>query len=302
MTQCTEPNAESDMYTASFELYPFYEGLTFSFYKGLLDGKGPLRGQFCVVRAMLDRAGYATDWEHVLKRATYAQLLAVEFNRHVGYSAVNFQRPMLTQVETVSDFTCVFRCFVPHDKRLQREEYVTLEPFIDGKFRRFDFRPAISSLALPNHDAEDNDEGVVVNDDGKDNASDNIPDASEEKAFNMAAAFSHFTWQTTKSILVCDLQGFFSGLSFTLTNPRIHSIKGEFGVMDGGMRGIAEFFSTHRCNSVCSKWEPFSSPRHVPTKVNFYHMPQPPSSYYNCNPAEPSAPLRFENGYEFSAV
>ncbi|KAH9487799.1 hypothetical protein Btru_068382 [Bulinus truncatus] len=49
---------------------------------------------------------------------------------------------MLTKIDTVSDFTFLFKCLVPHDKRLHLEEYVVLEPFIQGRFRRqFDFQP-----------------------------------------------------------------------------------------------------------------------------------------------------------------
>jgi hypothetical protein len=50
---------------------------------------------------------------------------------------------------------------------------------------------------------------------------------------------------------VCDIQGGIHSKGVILTDPAIHSKKGEFGVTDHGPHGISTFFSTHRCNMFC---------------------------------------------------
>ena len=64
-------------------------------------------------------------------------------------------------------------------------------------------------------------------------------------------AFSHWTYQYTKGdSLVCDLQGVLTS-SFNLTDPAIHSSRRRFGYTDHGKKGMASFFQTHKCNSLC---------------------------------------------------
>jgi len=83
---------------------------------------------------------------------------------------------------------------------------------------------------------------------------------SEEFAAS-AQAFSHFSWQFTYgSLMVVDLQG----VNYVLTDPQIHTEgdgRGLFGEGNLGDRGIASFFASHVCNSVCAslKLVPFAS-------------------------------------------
>ncbi|CAL1532541.1 unnamed protein product [Lymnaea stagnalis] len=343
LTQLTDPDFNCDMYTASFELFPFHEGSTYSVYKGLINGKGPLRGQLCVVRALLDRSASAVDWKFVLRRAVDARQLTIEFNKQMGYNVLSVLVPMLTQMETVSDFTCLFRCFMPHDKRLKREEYVTVEPFIEGRFRYLDSRPHTNPVAGDlKLDPEDNNNDETADQDHGDADSDaaSVQDPVTPAA-NLADAFSHFTWHVTKTMVVCDLKGVHNDLIYTLSTPTIHSTRLLYGDTDGGTLAISEFFSSHRCNTICSRWDTFcpskhSSQYHSPCRnfhqqespsrfsvqpvssstqqlaaapslppqpqASYIHQPQDPSSYYNCNPAEPNVPLHMENGYQFSFV
>lgn len=64
-------------------------------------------------------------------------------------------------------------------------------------------------------------------------------------------AFSHWTYDYTKShSLVCDVQGVLDK-SFQLTDPAIHSSAQRFGPTDHGKNGQRLFFSTHECNPLC---------------------------------------------------
>ena len=74
-------------------------------------------------------------------------------------------------------------------------------------------------------------------------------------------AFSHFSYiYTNQEKLVCDLQGVLDKSvwppMFELTDPVIHysSSVGRtkvYGRTDYGKKGIAAFFSSHKCNALC---------------------------------------------------
>lgn len=75
----------------------------------------------------------------------------------------------------------------------------------------------------------------------------------ESKA-DVTQAFSHYTWHATRELVVCGLQGVKVDASYQLTTPTIHSSRRAFGRTDGGSPGITEFFTSHRCNNICSSW------------------------------------------------
>ncbi|KAK0062756.1 alpha-protein kinase vwkA [Biomphalaria pfeifferi] len=251
-TQFTSPGSTRETYMASFELFPFYEGSAFSLYKGLLNGKGPLRGEFCVVRTKMEKAVDPMVWRAYLMRAAEASSLASRFNLQIGLKVISFLAPMLTKIDTVSDFSCLFKCFVPHDKHLHLEEYVVLEPYIEGKFR-YNFNFDLQKLY---EDCSD-----LLSEEGDTDM------RTKEKALraskfaqwpNLSEAFSHFTWHATRSLVICGLHGVFKDMVYTLTNPTIHSLSLQYGETDRGAAAIAEFFVNHQCNNVCCEWEAYS--------------------------------------------
>ncbi|CAG5136044.1 unnamed protein product [Candidula unifasciata] len=160
VTHLSNPDSHGDVYTASFELFPFHEGSSYSFFMGIMNGNGPLRGHFCVVRAMLDKCAKARDWTYTLRRSYEAARLASEFNKLLGYVAVTVQIPILTQVETVSDFSCLFRCLKPHEKYLRPDEFVTIEPFLHEIFQNFDSSTKTSVVCAEDVDDEADEEDL----------------------------------------------------------------------------------------------------------------------------------------------
>ena len=69
-------------------------------------------------------------------------------------------------------------------------------------------------------------------------------------------AFSHWTHEVSRGqILVIDLQGVKENGLFNLTDPAIHSPTGDFGLDNKRVVGIAKFFETHVCNSICEELE-----------------------------------------------
>uniref|UniRef100_A0A0X3Q1X7 Eukaryotic elongation factor 2 kinase n=1 Tax=Schistocephalus solidus TaxID=70667 RepID=A0A0X3Q1X7_SCHSO len=72
----------------------------------------------------------------------------------------------------------------------------------------------------------------------------------DEKLRNTPQAFSHFTFERSgHRLLVVDIQG----VGDLYTDPQIHTADG-IGYNDGnlGLRGMALFFHTHRCNPLCA--------------------------------------------------
>ncbi|GFR74601.1 alpha-protein kinase vwkA [Elysia marginata] len=273
VTQLCDPDSDGDVYTSSFELFPFHEGATYSLYMGVYNGSGPYTGQFSAVRSLLDIAAEPAHWQWWLKGAREAQRLAQEFNKELSYPAVFFNVPVLTRMESVSDFNAFFRCFRPHDKRLKQGEYVTLEPYLEGNFRQFD-QSATNHLNLGWPSAQPGEPDIIQP----------VP-ASSVKIYatkhknihstsSVAHAFSHFTWHMTRSHIVCGLQGVLNGLTYTLTNPQIHSVNSRFGASDGSIQAIADFFRTHRCNNICRGWDKYIPERNSMPQVNFLKDPK----------------------------
>ncbi|KAF6773679.1 hypothetical protein AHF37_07429 [Paragonimus kellicotti] len=71
----------------------------------------------------------------------------------------------------------------------------------------------------------------------------------DEAARNTPQAFSHFTFeQSGHRLIVVDIQG----VGDLWTDPQIHTADGQaYGDGNLGIRGMALFFHTHRCNPLC---------------------------------------------------
>ena len=269
VTQLCDPDSDGDVYTSSFELFPFHEGATYSLYMGIYNGSGPYAGQFNAVRCLLDATAGTGHWQWWLKGAREAQRLAHEFNKELAYPAVFFNVPVLTRMESVSDFNALFRCFRPHDKRLKEGEYVTLEPYLEGSFRQFDQPASSRQLNSCGIGAQPGEPDIIEHVHTPAGAIYANKNKNIQSSSSIAHAFSHYTWHITKSHIVCGLQGVLNGLTYTLSNPQIHSVGANFGAADGSIQAIADFFRIHRCNNICRGWDRYIPDRNSLPQVNF---------------------------------
>ena len=83
-------------------------------------------------------------------------------------------------------------------------------------------------------------------------ASKGITSPDQVTETDTAQAFSHFSWQHTMgNLIVVDLQG----VNYILTDPQIHTADAvdSIGLGNLGLRGMAAFFCTHRCNEICRR-------------------------------------------------
>lgn len=118
----------------------------------------------------------------------------------------------------------VTMCLKGKSEKASGDEYLSLEPFIEGDYVKY------------------NSNSGYVN---EDNPNDRFSRAAQ--------AFSHFTFERSRGrFLVSDLQG----VSHVLTDPAIHTHNPErFKLADTnlGQEGFKFFFATHECNDVCRK-------------------------------------------------
>ena len=77
----------------------------------------------------------------------------------------------------------------------------------------------------------------------------------------------HWSWVHSKGeLMIADLQGVRSDKDYSLTDPAIMSLNGDYGETDTGVEGMLMFFLNHQCNNFC---------RHLPkpTANNFLTHP-----------------------------
>lgn len=114
--------------------------------------------------------------------------------------------------------------FIPADVvQINDGSLYILQPFIDGKFEKYNTNNGIVCTAVSNSD--------------------------------MMQAFSHFTYvHSGESLVICDLQGVRNSRAVNqLSDPAIHCriLKGTYGSTDDGFLGIKRFFNSHNCNNIC---------------------------------------------------
>ena len=146
----------------------------------------------------------------------YMQVYETQVTAAMYTSRFNLAKPAhVPQINFVSPGVLNF---MEHD----RPKYYAIEPYIEGKYKKFN-----------------NNNGWVAGQSA-------VTDANQ--------AFSHFTWVNSKKLLVvCDLQGVETDEGILLTDPAIHSkklLKFEEST-NHGAGGIKKFFDSHKCTDVC---------------------------------------------------
>ena len=105
--------------------------------------------------------------------------------------------------------------------RPKLNEYVLVEDYLEGKFEKY-----ISNTGYVN------------------------PICCIE--YVLMPAFTHWSWLHTRGdLMITDLQGVRYDDKYVLTDPCVLSMDKRFGAMDNSVIGMALFFTSHVCNSVC---------------------------------------------------
>ena len=182
---------------------PFADGEESYIYRGY-----DTRNNRQVVLKKFKASGATLDCHmKVLKKQTIASTYARDFNN-------DKKKPC--HVESIE--------FIPADVvQINDGSFYILQPFIDGKFVKYNTNNGIVCTAVSNSD--------------------------------MMQAFSHFTYvHSGESLVICDLQGVRNSRGVNqLSDPAIHCriLKGTYGSTDNGFPGIKRFFNSHNCNNIC---------------------------------------------------
>jgi hypothetical protein len=162
-----------------------------------------------------------------------ARKLAAEFNEFKKTNSITpleFLMPVAATVTRVSLFSCFFT-----NSRLG--DVVTIEDRIFGSYEKF----VSNNGTLLYH-------GTL-------------------------STFVHWTyWKTKQKLMIVDLQGERQEHKYILTDPAIHSVRNNdnvrdedaYGELDCGVIGIEAFFSTHKCDKICSKLPKPANIRYTP--------------------------------------
>jgi len=118
----------------------------------------------------------------------------------------------------------VSACFKGKEGRASSDACISLEPFLEGTFVKYNSNFGYVNMDIPN-------------------------DPSNQAA----QAFSHFTFERSRGrFLVSDLQG----VGKSMTDPVVHTLDPERFILSKtnlGVEGFKFFFATHTCNDICRK-------------------------------------------------
>lgn len=211
----SKPNPDDYKYYVEWEDERFAEGRFRYAIKGTWLRPREKEGQKCVVKHL--KSSYTwqkTDWDTTVKMYKEAEGMAKEFNK---FSKTN--NPIhFTEVVVIK---CLYKKNPNNPNGPRLDEYCTTEDFLFGDFKKW------------------------VNNYGA------YTDETLSTAISMPA-FMHWSWYHTKGEkMIADLQGIRNSNGYTLTDPVILSLSGEYGATDMGVEGMAFFFYFHKCNSFC---------------------------------------------------
>jgi Mg-chelatase subunit ChlD len=217
-----------------------------------------------------DNEGARKSFAHSFcKTQQLARRLAVEFNDKLdSIPRLSGTTPRVTfldcSIYQLDDSAGLGKLSVLVEERLDESKWKKWNAnngYIEGmdsvpKFTQEILRRQMTKLdAIEERSDDDDDEEERSEDD------DEEIDAIKFTPSDVAQAFSHFSyWATGRKRLVCDLQGVYddSARMLKFSDPSIHyhdhlraHRRFVHGCTDGGHRGMAKFFNTHRCSGLC---------------------------------------------------
>lgn len=201
---------------------PFAQGgLRYAFHLFLSSKEGQ-RDMHLVVKESKFKGTHSTPQEvhkFFLNNHRRAQASAKAFNRACKGIITNQQDATLALASrSMAQFVKAFVVQVDDPGSGSGFRFVTAENYIPGVYVKF------------------NDNNGHVN------------EQAEKEPSEVAAAFSHFTFDHTDGDQICvDVQG----VGIKWTDPQLHSRDRTFGPADHGQQGMKRFFASHACSSLC---------------------------------------------------
>ena len=219
-------------YYVTFEDTVFEEGTFRYVYKGIIknkEGKPTKPDLFpnekCTVKIYKNKEYDANDFIKDLNNYYYSRNVSSIFNlKYKDLKFIpkfNYIPTYVTSLEKYSTYN-LFYFFPIRDsdqmKKIKEKEWITIEPFLGGKFEKFINNNCIQKYGT--------DESIVL--------------------------FMHWNWVYSKGkSLICDIQGEEKYYSYELTDPAVQSIDKEYGESDLGPCSLINFLINHQHNELC---------------------------------------------------
>ena len=227
--------------TTSIATLSFAEGTSRRAYRGMYWKPAHKYGMKAVAKEYKHDYQWAkSDWDTAVSLYEKANELAKGFNQ-----------AMKTDREIhIVDYGIQIVTETPDNtKRPKLNEYVLVEDYLEGEFEKY-----ISNTGWVN------------------------PICCME--YVLMPAFTHWSWVHTRGdLMITDLQGVRYDHKYVLTDPCVLSFDRKFGAMDNSVIGMAFFFTSHVCNSVCQaleidKQRPDTRPIEQQTRASLFKMQQ----------------------------
>lgn len=227
MSNDTFPSSPDNV-CASFDYNPIKEGSRFDVYKAsMFYARNYESMEKAVVKA--SRSSHADEafWDKYLKILETASHSSSQFkeelhkHKHHPHGIIFPKCYVSAMDSTSSKLNSFFGHMKGYRKHIKKDEYVLIEPHIEGHWERYV-----------------NCDGTIL---------ENCPEILQ--------AFCHFTYyHSDGQLMITGLKGSFHEGHYNLTVPNIHSSSHMYGQNDVGMDGIMKFFSRHNCNEICKSW------------------------------------------------
>lgn len=226
MSNDTFPSSPDNV-CASFDFNPVAEGSRFDVYKASMFYACTFESmEKAVVKA--SRSSHADEafWEkylNILETASHnATKFMEETHKHQQHPhGIIFPKCYASAMDSTSKLNSVFGFFKGYRKHIRKDEYVLIEPHIEGHWQKY-----VEC------------DGLIL---------ENCPE--------LLQTFCHFTYyHNNEELMITGLKGSFYEGHYNLTVPNIHSVSHKYGQNDLGMDGILRFFSRHNCNEICKSW------------------------------------------------
>jgi len=215
-------------YVAKFEEDRIAAGTFRVAYRGMIVSSSPPGGSEvghqCVFKVFKEEHARNYDqWVPDLVAHKRAVKMAKIFNRLsisvTPRHAIKLLSPLIAKVDTLGGFYLFWLWNVSSVSNVHKNEYVSLEPYLDGRWNKFNSNAGWSD---------------------------------DDKLLYLLQTFSH--WSACKSgyrYMICDLQGVKRDDAYMITDPGIQSLDQIHGPADLGLVGMEKIFQGHKCNFMC---------------------------------------------------
>ncbi|KAK6174128.1 hypothetical protein SNE40_017461 [Patella caerulea] len=242
-TLSSSPDQDGCRYWTSFDPKSFSKGDRKKVFGGILNGKGPRRGEIVVIKAFKNMPGTESMCKTELCNNQKARELADGFNACYPFQHIEFSSILNALIDDVS----VSYSLLNSNRKITKSEWVLMEENVGKHFVTFIDKHGVTSGDCP----------------------------------QALAAFMHWTYHVTSGqLVVCGLEGDQNMHACRLKTPTVHSINRQYGECDYGEAGINTVFRNHRCNNMCQDLiKPFNVNTQFPSTI-YPSLPLEPSAPY----------------------